>query len=133
MAISKLELNEILQGIYLLRELTLGALDHIAGFGERLSANIEINLYRVVQELINNIIKHAEATEVEVQLYKSKNHLIIMVEDNGKGFNINEASKQKGMGISNIKSRLRSVKGEISFEKAHDSGTLAIIKVPILI
>lgn len=98
---------------------------------ERLSSNIEINLYRIIQELINNITKHSQATKVEVQLYTIENQLMITVEDNGRGFNINEASSKKGMGISNIKSRLQSINGEIVFEKSHNSGTLVIIKVPV--
>lgn len=132
-ALTKFGLTEALQDLLSKNKLPFNCKFEATPLKERLSPNIEINLYRVVQELINNIIKHAEATEVEVQLYKSKNQLIITVEDNGIGFNMNNLVKNKGIGISNIKSRLQTIHGEITYEKSYHSGTLVIIKVPIVV
>jgi len=94
----------------------------------RFDERIEICLYRVLQELINNIIKHSNATQVEVFLYRRNDNLIFMVEDNGIG--INKSSK-KGHGVLNIKSRIDMIKGSINFEPSTQTGTSAMIVVPI--
>ena len=53
----------------------------------RFAENVEINLYRIAQELVNNILKHSGATELNIRLFRNSQHLVLMVEDNGKGFN----------------------------------------------
>lgn len=57
--------------------------------GDRFKPSIEIGLYRICQELVNNILKHSEAKHVEIQLLKTKTHLVLHVEDDGKGFEFN--------------------------------------------
>jgi signal transduction histidine kinase len=99
------------------------------GITERLKENLEITLYRVTQELINNIIKHSGASQVSVQLFKSGKNVVLIVEDNGKGFDTN--SKKDGIGILNINSRLDTVNGKVNFEPSPNSGTLATIKIPL--
>ena len=98
------------------------------GVKKRLSENIEITLYRITQELINNVIKHSKATEVNIQLFKANNDVVLIVEDNGKGFS--EKSKE-GIGLLNISSRVDTVKGEVNFEPSPLSGTLVTVKIPI--
>lgn len=94
----------------------------------RLPEQIEITVYRVLQELINNIIKHAHATEVAVQLLNRNDKLILFVEDNGRG--IPEEST-KGHGLLNIKSRLNMVHGKASFESSKAHGTTTTVSIPI--
>ncbi|MFY0605705.1 MAG: sensor histidine kinase [Cyclobacteriaceae bacterium] len=96
---------------------------------ERFSQRIEISLYRVLQELVNNIIKHSEATEVSVQLIRNKNKLVLFVEDNGKGI---KEEAGKGHGLLNIKSRLDMVKGSVNYEPSMSSGTSATISIPLV-
>ncbi len=96
---------------------------------KRLAKKIEITIYRVVQELINNIIKHSKSSKVNVQLFKSNNSIILIVEDNGVGF-ISDKSK-KGIGLLNITSRLDMVNGNVNFEPSPKSGTLVTIKIPL--
>lgn len=91
-------------------------------FGER----IEITIFRILQELINNIIKHSQASQVNIQLYKSGAQLTLLVEDNGKGMDIDLA---KGHGINNIKSRLNIINGKVNFETSQ--GTTAFVSVPL--
>lgn len=99
------------------------------GLNERLPEKIEISLYRIAQELVNNIIKHSEATEVQLQLFKNKGALIMVVEDNGKGINVSQNTD--GHGLLNIRSRLNSFKGEVNLSPSPNSGTLATVRLPI--
>jgi signal transduction histidine kinase len=93
----------------------------------RLPHKIEITLYRIFQELAHNIIKHSQATEVLVQLRKMNNHILLVVEDNGKGM---AASSKNGIGISNLKSRVQLLDGNIQYESSDNEGTTAIVRVP---
>lgn len=97
----------------------------------RFAENVEISLYRICQELINNIIKHAEAKAVSVQLLKTKTHLVLVVEDNGKGFEWGDPSTKNGIGLMNINSRAQAVHGEVNYEPSPKQGTVATIRVPI--
>ncbi len=96
---------------------------------ERLSQKIEITIYRITQELVNNIIKHSKATQVNVQLFNTNNTVILIVEDNGVG--IEAKNNKKGFGLLNISSRLDTVNGEVNFEPSPKSGTLVTIKIPL--
>jgi len=80
----------------------------------------KLHLYRIFQELISNIIKHAEASEINVNLDSLNNHVILKVIDNGKGFDDN---KHKGLGIENIYLRSSLIKGKISFSSSNKVGT----------
>ncbi|MFY9242198.1 MAG: sensor histidine kinase [Polaribacter sp.] len=95
----------------------------------RLPQKIEVTIYRITQELINNIIKHSKATEVSVQLFNSNNNIILIVEDNGVGFVVKNS--KKGIGLLNISSRLDLVNGNVNFEPSTKSGTLVTIKIPL--
>lgn len=100
-----------------------------SGLTERLPEQIEISIYRVTQELINNIIKHAKASTVSVQLISKQKRLMVFIEDDGKGFNSSET--YQGHGLLNIKSRVDMVKGSVNFEPAPDTGTFVSITVPL--
>lgn len=96
----------------------------------RLSEFVEVSVFRVCQELVNNIIKHSQATRVSVQLVKNAKHLIMTVEDNGKGFDL-ATVKTTGIGLTNIRSRIKAVNGEVSFDPGHEKGTLVIVRIPL--
>lgn len=96
-----------------------------------LSEDLSINLYRIIQELLNNIIKHAEATEVIVQLAHHDNNIHLTVEDNGKGFNMEEVKKEDALGISSIQSRVNYLNGEMEFESYPNQGTTCNLVFPI--
>lgn len=99
------------------------------GIDQRPKETIEISLYRICQELLTNIIKHSGATHVVVQLFKNKNYLILIVEDNGKGFD--HDGKAEGIGLLNISSRLSTVKGDVNYQPSPGSGTVATVRVPL--
>ncbi|HEY3370467.1 MAG TPA: sensor histidine kinase [Prolixibacteraceae bacterium] len=99
---------------------------------ERFDNNVEVVLYRVVCELINNTIKHAKAKKIDLSLTKDGEYLSIVYKDDGKGFDVNKVINQPsgtGMGFSNIYSRINSLKGEINIESEHTKGTFVTIKV----
>lgn len=90
-----------------------------------------IHLYRIVQELINNILKYSQATEVHISANLENNLLTIMIEDNGKGFNTDELKKSKGNGWYNIHSRLQLINGEIELDSQPGHGTVAAVTLPV--
>ncbi len=95
----------------------------------RFDASIELILFRVVQELLNNIIRHARANQVSVNLLRMNNKLRLTVEDDGVGFDADTVNK--GYGLMNIRSRVESVNGIVLFERNGQAGTLVTVTVPI--
>ena len=95
-------------------------------FGNRLvlKKEIETAIYRIIQELLNNIMKHANATEALVQLNNHGNKLIITVEDNGEGFDTN--SPKNGIGLQNIKSRVNFLKANLDINSSKKGTTFCI-------
>lgn len=103
------------------------------GMQQRLEHNTEIIIYRIIQELINNIFKHAKASEVLVQLVSEDNRLSIAVEDNGKGFDVHNLEKSKGAGWTNIRSRVEYLKGKLDLHSDYNKGTSVNIECPLTI
>ncbi len=99
--------------------------------GERFPEYIEVSLYRISQELVNNIIKHAGAKAVSIQLLKTKSHLVLVMEDNGKGFNFEDEANRNGIGLMNITSRAKAMHGEVNYQPSPEQGTVATIRVPL--
>jgi len=88
-----------------------------------------LNIYRVIQELLNNSIKHSEAKHILVQLIQKEDELMVMVEDDGIGY---DPSKIKpGMGTENIASRVSFLKGELSIQTSPGEGTSTLITIPL--
>jgi len=99
--------------------------------GERrqLTANQQLVLYRVIQELMNNIVKHAEATAVRVSVDHGLEGVTIVVDDDGKGFEPAEAST--GLGLRNIRNRISMINGSVGIRSSGDgTGTSIIITIP---
>jgi len=91
----------------------------------------ELVIFRIVQELLNNIVKHAEATAVAVNMLYQPEKLTITVSDNGKGFDtVKESTDGKGLGLQNMLSRMRLIKGCITVDSAPGMGTKAVIELP---
>lgn len=93
--------------------------------------NIAIAIYRIVQELLNNSLKHAEATELIVQLFYENSKLIVNVEDNGKGFDTAILNYSKGIGWGNIQSRVDYLKGKLDIQTEANKGTSVHIEINI--
>jgi two-component system NarL family sensor kinase len=95
----------------------------VHGMNKRLNATTEIMLFRIVQELLNNIIKHAQATEAIIQFIREESRLSVIVEDNGRGFNTVEADEQNHAGIATIQSRVNYLNGKMSIDSQKNVGT----------
>ena len=98
------------------------------GMDKRLNSATEIMLYRIVQELLNNIMKHAQATEAIVQFNQEGNRLMVTVEDNGRGFNVNQSDNNKHAGLDSVESRVKYLHGKFSIESEKDLGTTVIME-----
>ncbi len=77
----------------------------------------ELNLYRIIQELVTNTLKHAQASTIKIELKNENDVLIILYEDDGKGLDQKNLSSKKGLGLKNIESRLSVVSGSLFFLK----------------
>lgn len=102
------------------------------GFKEQLEFNEEIILYRVIQELVNNVIKHAKANELKILLEKNKEQIIVKISDNGVGFDYEKALEKGGLGLKNMLVRIEYLKGKVSFISLQPKGTEVLITVPIV-
>ncbi len=91
-----------------------------------LGEEITIAAYRVIQEHLSNVLKHAEASEIKITITMLKDILSIEIVDNGKGFNFNK--KRKGIGITNMISRVDAVNGQIEFKTEKGKGCTMIVK-----
>jgi two-component system, NarL family, sensor kinase len=101
------------------------------GLEKRLESSTEIIIYRIVQELINNIIKHAHADKVLVQVMRNNAELNITVEDDGIGFNTQNVRLKNGTGLKNIQSRVDYLKGELDIHSVMGKGTSVHISCAI--
>lgn len=97
----------------------------------RLSADYEISIFRLIQESVNNAIKHGESKEVKVKVEWLKDSINIVVKDNGKGFDLNE-KKPQSFGIIGMNERVELLKGEINIHSKLGEGTIVLCKIPIL-
>jgi len=101
------------------------------GFAEQLEFNEEVILYRVIQELINNVIKHAQANELHLMLEKTKDQIHVLIADNGTGFNYEAAIAKGGLGLKNILVRIEYLKGTIEFLNNKPIGSIVKIFIPV--
>ena len=98
---------------------------------KRFSKQIEINIFRIIQESLNNVIKHAGASQVYVSLTVDAGLLTLMLEDNGKGFEMSETRVKSGVGLRNIENRAIYLNGKLTIESRPGKGTLLIVDVPV--
>lgn len=95
----------------------------------KLRAETSLQIYRVIQELVHNSIKHGNPSEILVQISNQQSQLEIIVEDNGLGFSPDNV--KKGMGLENIHSRVSYLAGDIHIDSNHDKGTSTLVTIPL--
>lgn len=96
--------------------------------GTRYCADIELGLYRITEELLGNVLKHSFARNVQVILYETGHHVVIIVEDDGAGL---PKELKKGLGINSIELRLKQIDGRMNFENKLPTGLVTVVSVPI--
>ncbi|GEM_PF-252853 len=97
---------------------------------ERLPPTVEIALYRILQEALTNVVRHAHATRVDVLLERRGDHVVAVVEDNGVGFNPEQAMRDGRLGLFGMRERVERLGGTLILESAPGSGTTVVVEVP---
>ncbi|MEM7382124.1 MAG: sensor histidine kinase, partial [Bacteroidota bacterium] len=102
------------------------------GMEERMENSLELAIFRMIQELVANIIKHAKATRASIQFTQHEDNLNIIVEDNGVGFEGNSVGAFKsGMGLSSIEKRVEFLEGSFTVDSVPGKGTSILIDIPV--
>ncbi|MGE5680098.1 MAG: ATP-binding protein [Bacillota bacterium] len=107
-----------------------GNLDFI-NIEEKLDVKLEISIYRIIQEAINNIVKYSKAKEYNIQLIRKSGSLCLLISDEGIGFNLEKNLKGKGMGLRNMKERAEIHGGTFKISSSPDEGTTIMINFPM--
>ncbi|WP_091271388.1 sensor histidine kinase [Alteribacillus persepolensis] len=97
----------------------------------RLPSNVEVGLFRLVQEAVQNAYKHADPSEVHVKIELKPSRVIIVVKDDGKGFDMSKSEKDKSFGLMGMKERINALNGELTIDSAPQKGTVVLIQVPL--
>lgn len=95
----------------------------------QLTDDVKVEVYRILQELLANVVKHAKTDLVEIQLIKNQEGVNLIVEDRGKGFEV--VSKLSGMGLYSIKSRVDALGGQLNIDSVSGRGTIVNVEIPI--
>jgi len=97
----------------------------------RFEKNFEIKIHRIVEECINNIMKHSKASEASVMLLLTNNTLHVTIKDNGVGFEASKISSSSGIGLSQIKARIENMEGIFDIDSKINYGTTIVMQVPV--
>jgi two-component system, NarL family, sensor kinase len=101
------------------------------GLDTELDSITETVLYRVIQECVNNTVKHAHATELDISIHHAESGIDILIEDNGKGFDTSLVKEnENGLGLQNIRSRISFLKGTVHWDSSPGNGTVVAIHIP---
>ncbi|MFO7540696.1 MAG: ATP-binding protein [Chloroflexota bacterium] len=105
----------------------------VTGVERRLESHIEVTVFRGVQELLNNALAHAQATQVQVSLDLGSDHVQAIVEDNGRGFNVEEVYNKstRAIGLSTLRERIEMLGGQLNIQSSMGQGTRAEFTIPI--
>lgn len=98
---------------------------------KELKLNVEVGIYRMVQEIFNNTMKHAKANTLSLQMNRLEQSINIMIEDDGVGFDFNSIKEKEGMGLSNLSKRAEKLGGSIHIDSQIGRGTTTIIELPL--
>ncbi|WP_295673353.1 sensor histidine kinase [uncultured Mucilaginibacter sp.] len=101
------------------------------GFDEPFDATTEIILYRVLQECVNNVMKHADASRLDISLIRDEQNISLTIEDNGKGFETTGPGAYWGVGLNNLRSRINFLKGKVEIDSQPGKGTLVSVYIPL--
>ena len=103
----------------------------VSGLSDRLDQQLETVLYRTVQEAVNNVIKHANASRLTIQIMKYEEGISVTIEDNGDGFDPSDLEYGGGIGVKNIRARVALLQGSVDVDSAPGRGTLLAVHIPM--
>ncbi len=131
--LTKLGLYEALEDLFetLDESEGLDAVIDVVGPQDRLDENKEIMIYRMMQEIVNNTLKHASASKIDLTLIVDAEELNISYADNGKGFEVEEIIDKKSIGLQSILSRVKFLDGRIKIDSAKGTGSVFRICIPL--
>lgn len=129
--IKNIDLEDLVQTLVddLNQNSTINTVFSYSIINESVPDDLKLNIYRIIQEQTNNILKYAEAKNVNISIKEKDNAINIMVEDNGKGFNVSR--RRKGIGISNMINRIESYNGQIEIKSSEGNGCKICISIPV--
>ena len=96
-----------------------------------LPLSVGLSLFRVLQEALNNTIKHSGVKRIEIQMREDSGEIHLIISDLGKGFDLETASQGKGLGLTSMRERARQVNGTISVQSKPMGGTTVHVRVPL--
>ena len=102
----------------------------VLGLETRLGETTEIMIYRIVQELCNNVVKHADATRILIQINKTEDEIFLVVEDNGIGMDPETLIQSRGIGMKSIESRVKYLNGSMDIS-GQGKGTCVSVHIPM--
>lgn len=101
------------------------------GLDKRIDMNIESVLYRIIQECVNNVIKHAQADRLDISIVRDAHEIVTTLEDNGVGFDLKDKGKGEGIGLKNIRTRVSYLNGQVEIDTAPGRGTVVMLHIPL--
>jgi len=104
--------------------------DITIGFIERLNSNVELGLYSIAREAMNNILKHSQATKVSITLSKEGERVILEIRDNGNGLDVSSEKFNSGLGIKGMQERASKIGASLDLKRMQEGGTLLRVEVP---
>lgn len=126
----EIAVKKMAEKMSILKKLTINVIPF--GLNERLDNQKELTIFRMIQELCTNIIKHSQATEVNIYLTQhNKTDINIIIEDNGKGFDIKKIVIKDGIGLKSIEKKVEQMEGTFTIDSVINKGTTIIIDLPI--
>ena len=98
---------------------------------KRYNQSFEIKIHNINEELVNNILKHSNANMATIELFDVNNQLKIQITDNGDGFDVDEVVHKDGLGLTQIKARIKMMRGSFEIKSYQDTGTQVNMEIPI--
>lgn len=120
-------INELVERIRTTKKFSISVHSFV---DETLPNDVEMSLYKIIQELFSNVLNHANASEVTLQINQHDNDIVLMLEDNGKGFEVNTKTNH-GIGLSNVAERVNQIQGKLEINSQINKGTTVLVIAPI--
>jgi PAS domain S-box-containing protein len=123
-------INDLVESLHMTTPLKVNFI-HLGEFEKSLDDKHKLMLFRIIQEQVSNVLKHAEAGRLTIDLAVGNKHINLSIVDNGKGFLLEKVKFKKGVGLTNIESRVHLFNGKVSINTAPGKGCKLVVEVPL--